>query len=340
MPQDRGKVLLVRHGPGRGRVRPYMEFGLDHLRVHHPSAYQRLILHETGMAQPSLDGIRGVIFLLADPLREMYPDCFDEARRIEEAARARGAAVVNPPAALSNSIKDRQAALWRDARVPTPEVRSFATREELLALAGELTFPVVVRGSEQHSQRGLHFCPTRESLLALKQRRMSLPGVVSPFVDSRARRGSPGDPWSRFYHQKRAFVIGDAVCFHHLYFSAAPIVTSNSCTFARHWGWRERVYPVSRELQRCIEEDVRFGRHGDGHADLMRRAAAALGFGYCGFDYATLPNGDPVIFECNPYFTLSPLHKAALPRRRGLEERYARYWQALAALIERLGSTD
>ncbi len=333
-----GRVLLVRHGPGRGRVTPYLQFVLDGIGRAHPDSYRRLVLHETGTPTPDLAGVRGVMFWLADPLEETYPECYAEARAIADEAETRGCAVVNHPDALSNTRKGRQAELWSEAGVPTPRVVRFESRQELLSLADTLSYPVVLRGDELHAQKKLHLIPSPDALRALDPGAIAYPGVASTFVDPRPgfREAREDSLFAHYYHQRRAFVFGPTVCFHHLYFSAEPIVTTPSSTFWPYAGWRQHFRWKSRLVLRCVEEDLRYWREGDGHADLLRRAARSLGLAFCGFDYATRADGSAVLFECNPYFTLSPLPKATLARRRRIADRYRSYFRAIAAMIDAL----
>lgn len=334
-----GRALLVRHGRWRGRDRPYMRQVLDHLRVAHPATFARLRLHETGRAPPPLDDTRGVLFWLADPLRELYPRCYAEARAIAGEGARRGLRMINPPDALSNSRKSRQSELWIAAGLPTPAASSFRTRQELHAIAEALAYPVVLRGDLLHAQRRMHVCRDPAELRAIPERALGLPGVATTFVDPRGgfrEALGPESPFARFFHAKRAFVIDKTVCFHHLYFSRGPIVTTPSSTIAPFAGWRELVKQLPEDVRACADEDVRYWAHGDDHASMLARAAEVLGLGWCAFDYITRADGSAVLFECNPYPTLSTLRHAALPRRRRIADRYAGYWRILARAIDEL----
>src|SRR5512146_2158218 len=93
-----GVVLLVRHGPGRGRLDNYGNGWLKRLARTGPDLRRRIRIHETGSGDsPSLDDVAAVVFLLADPVRELYPACYAEASAIAAAATARGIRLVNPP---------------------------------------------------------------------------------------------------------------------------------------------------------------------------------------------------------------------------------------------------
>ena len=116
-----GTLLIVQHGPGRGRLYDFRRHVLEWLEAEAPGLWPRIRLHETGGPPPRLEGVRAVVFWLADPLRELYQADYAEAVVIADAVRASGGTLVNPPEALSNSIKSVQSRLWREAGIPCAE---------------------------------------------------------------------------------------------------------------------------------------------------------------------------------------------------------------------------
>ncbi len=99
------------------------------------------MLHTTGSAAPALDGVAAVVFWLADPLRELYPDCFAEASHLAAEAEKRGIRVVNRPESLSNTIKSKQSELWQAAGIPCAPVATFGSLAELSLRLATATFP-------------------------------------------------------------------------------------------------------------------------------------------------------------------------------------------------------
>jgi hypothetical protein len=85
-------VLIVRHGPGRGRLQGYCDHVLGWIKRERPETYARIRLHETGSGAVSMEGVSGVFCWLADPLTR-YPECLEEALVIESEARGPGPAV-------------------------------------------------------------------------------------------------------------------------------------------------------------------------------------------------------------------------------------------------------
>ncbi|HEY4484915.1 MAG TPA: hypothetical protein VI702_01135 [Nitrospiria bacterium] len=334
-------VLIVRHGTGRGRIFRYMQPALDHLQRSRPALYAQLCFHETGASPPPLDKIRAVVFWLADPLREQFPACFQEASALHSLARERGIPTINPPEALSNSIKSVQARLWRESGVPTPDHRRFETREELRRALNEVRFPLIARPDELHSQIGMRICRHRGDVEAVVDDRFGFPGTLTSLVDVREgyRESAPGTVWARYYHKKRALVLGRIVLANEVFFSRQPIVASQTCTF----GWYDRgrvslgrLAPWLPWERRCLEADRDFSEAGPVHAELMRKSVSALGLAYAAIDYADLADGGVVLWEANPYFYLPSLQEMFLPGPRRIKARHEAVFEAVGNFFQDL----
>jgi hypothetical protein len=276
-----------------------------------------------------------VVFWLADPLRELYPECFAEAMTIATSARARAIRVVNPPEALSNTIKSRQADLWQRAGLPCAPVACFGNPAEIATLLDRARYPVIVRPDLLHGQQSVHFCSTRAA--AETAAASMTAGAVIPFVDTRSgyARTRPGTIWHRLYHKKRAFVLGDEVVPNHVYFSSHPICGLKSSTFARYrrrwrWSWLAYVRPLERAALRV---DDSFWRGPAEHPALLRRAVQTLGLDFAAVDYSVGADGEPVLWEANPYFDLPDPARGAMPRERHLHHRIGGFDRAIGRFL-------
>ncbi len=336
-------VLIVRHGPGLGRFVRYGERTLRWIRRHDPALAERILVHETGTgALPTAAaGAGAVVFWLADPLRERYPDCYAEACEIAELAARRGARVVNPLAALSNAIKSTQARLWEQAGIPCAGGRRYADRAELERLLTAAEFPVIVRPDLLHAQEGVAVCRTAGEAVAAAERDGRYPGVLMPFVDTREayRLRDPGSVWAQLYHKKRAYVMGDMVMSAHVFFSASPIVAWDGCTFRWYEGWRSLLQPFAylRRLDREALAADRAFEHGHAeHPAMMRRAAAALGLDFVAIDYSTFADGGVVLWEANPHPSIPGWRRSGMPLVRRMVPRLNRIYAATATFLRSL----
>ena len=318
-----GTILVVRHGPGRGRLPGYLDQVLDAIGAD-------VRLHATGSPPPELAGCSAVVFWLGDPLREFYPECYAEAVRIADAARARGLRIINAPAALSNSVKSRQAALWREAGIPTVAQQRFENRAALEDLLADAAYPLLLRSDEHHAQGGLRVLHSARDVPS----RLPLPGTLAPLVDTRA----PGD---RLYHKKRVLVMGDVVRTVHVFFSTSPIVSQDSSTFRsqerplRNWTANLRLL---RRRAGCLQADYDYWAQQTAHTELMKRSVRALGLDFAAIDYSDRPDGSAILWEANPYFHLPPWYANVQPRARRLEERHPGLHAAFARFFESLTS--
>ncbi|MGD8395719.1 MAG: hypothetical protein PVF43_09605 [Candidatus Eiseniibacteriota bacterium] len=344
------RILLVRHGAGRGRDAPYLEPCLEFLARRRPALHARLHLHHTGKRPygpaPALDDVAAVVFWLADPLEELYPECFAEAMRIADAAEARGLRIANHPRALAASTKSEQNRRWRAAGIPTPRMWRFADRDELEAVSREIPFPTVLRPDGLHGQIGTRWLRDRAALLAAATGNVALPGTLTEFVDVRAtyraagRRSGHHAIWRRFHHKKRAFVFGDRVRTNHIFFSRHPIVGKHSSTFweYEHLGrwppWRK--LPAWHACRACVRADHAHWRRREEASELLRHAARVLELDHVAFDYAAFPGGDLILWEANPYFALERWQEAMLPAWRRMSERTPSFYEAIGDQFERL----
>jgi len=338
--RSRGELWIVCHGPGRGRLRGRAQ-RIATLSTQDRPWGARVRIHETGSPEPDLSLARAVVFWLADPLRELFPACFEEASAIAAAARRVGARIVNAPEALSNTIKSTQSERWQGAGLPAAPARSFRTPAELDHLLADLTYPVIVRPDRLHAQRSTFYCESLDHVRSAASAAELFPGVVLPFIDTREgyRSSQPGTLWARFYHKKRAMVIGDEVVPNHVFFSTDPICGLKRSTFARymgrgrHWSGLARIRPTDRA---ALAIDNAFWRAPPEHVELLLGATRALGLEIAAIDYSTTADGRVMLWEANPYFELPKPEDGAIPRARHLDQRIAGFHRAIGRFLATL----
>jgi hypothetical protein len=335
-------VLLVRHGPGRGRLDNYGDGWLKRLARVRPDIRRRVAIHETGSGKrPQLDRVVSVVFLLADPVRERYPACYAEASAIAREAEARGARLINDPDALSNTIKSVQSRLWTQAGVPCAPSQRFESREELERLANVATLPLIVRGDLLHAQQSTFVCRSREEARALPLDRIAYPGLLDRFIDSRESylAEAPQSVFARYYHRCRTYVFGRHVIPGAIYFAADPIVGSGTATWARYTGngrFAEPLVWVRSDDRQVVAADVAFASSPPLQPELMRRAANVLGLEFAALDHAVLADGSVVFWEANPHFYTAALRDTPLPFARRIQSRTQRIFDAIGMFLAEL----
>jgi hypothetical protein len=341
-PVSDGSILVVRHGPDRGRMPGYLDPSFEALARSDPSLYRRFRLHRTGEKAPELGDARALVLLLGDPLRELYPACYAEAAELAAQARRRGIRVVNDPDALSNSIKSVQARIWTESGIPTPVQRRFTDPDELDTILRTIEFPLLVRADELHAQERMYLCREPADVRRIPRAELPMPGAVAPFVDVREEYRASGatGPYADFFHKKRVYVFGDVVQPNHVYFSEQPIVSKRTSTLLAYKKLRHRGpaahYRAHRLYQASIDADLDYAEHGDAHGSLMHRATHVLDLDFVAIDYVVRPDGSPLLWEANPHFSLPAWYLNLLPLKRRLRRRYRVFHEAMGKFFRSL----
>jgi len=335
-------ILLVRHGPGRGRLPRYLQPILDEISATDPDLSHNVTVHETGTGTaPDLAGFVAVVFWLADPLARWYPDCHAEAVTIAKAARERDLALVNPPDQLDNSVKSEMTRRWHEAGIPCAVHRCLESREALTAHLEQCELPVIVRRDEYHGQISMRVCRTRAQARRAARQWRIFPAAVAPFIDSRElwREAGHRDIWAGYYHSARLGRLGPVFFNQWVFFSRQPIIATLRSSFAR-WqrqpSWLRKIRPLSADIRSAVECDLAFNNAPPHHTELMKKATDLLGFSYASIDFSILPGNKVVLWEANPYPELYFDRRTPLFDDRDMDRRhwsivsdYARFFRAL-----------
>lgn len=345
-----GNVLVVRHGPGRGRSVPTGNVLYSRLRVTDPELASRIVIHSTGSPMPSLRGVALVVFGLGDPLRQKYPECYAEAVAIADAANRRGISLINAPQGLSNTSKGCQSGIWSKAGIPSAEARRISSAGELPEAFESLGGPCILRGDETHAERFVMVLKSQsdaESAARSLQPPAALIRVHDIRAEYRAAGTDPSSLYARFHHKARAFVFRGVVRPSHLFFAREMIVGLSNClltrearprrSFLRHFGFRRALF------EDMIAEDLAYFNSTIPYTEVLVKAFAALGLDIAAVDYSIRPDGSPILWEANPYFWLPRGEESVLTEERKAVDRVnvSVDWMAdclRAALPERVAS--
>ena len=333
-----GTVLIATHGAGRGRRTGFLIELLKRIAARRPHASEKVVAWLTGTPLPSLDRVRTIIFMLGDPITH-YPLCHAEARRLARDARERGIQLINPPFALNNSVKSRQAALWKEAGLPCAGGEQASDEAELRALIVRARYPIILRFDDYHQQDGVAVCRGEAEALEWTLANQRYPAAVLEYIDTRDswRRAQPGTIFADYFHKRRSMVFGSKVLNNHIFFSSGPIVGSKTSTFGEaHRGGQPN------RIDEMVEADIAFSRSPPEQPELMQAALRALGLGMAAIDYSTRADGSIVLWEANPFFQLPHWSLGLLAKPRRLEERLPALMDSMIDELEELagGSAD
>ncbi len=335
------KILMVVHGPGRGRHVPTGDVFLKRLVATNDPLFHDIRIHATCTGTPDFSDIGTVLFWLGDPLKQKYPTCYLDAMDIAKEAAFRGLKMINHPDGLSNTSKTSQARIWNECGVPSANVAPVRDMSQLPAAIEAIGYPCIVRGDEEHAQRDVAILRDKSDLDRMPPIRSGAAAVLrmhdirQEYRDSTARCS---DLFRRYHHKARAFVFGDQVMASHLFFSESPIVGLSNCLFTREAG---RVRSLARKagynaklLDELIAVDQQyFATPVFGRADLVA-AVRALGLDFAAVDYSLRPNGQVIIWEANPYFWLPDGVQSVLSEERRAVDRVNRSFDWMATCLK------
>lgn len=325
---SQGDILIVVHGPGRGRDVPTGDVFMARLRETDPAFARRFRTHPTGSGKPDLSGVDLVVFWLGDPLNEKYPDCFAEAVDIANSARQRDIPLLNSPESLCHTSKTRQSAIWQQAGVPSARAKIVFRSEQLVSTCQELGGTCIVRSDVEHAQRDVLIVRNKADARRAAQTCAFPVAVVQLFdirAEHRAAGAEPSSLFSRYHHKARAFVFGDAVMRSHLFFAPDLVVGLSNSLLAREARPRRRrghALGFRRGLfNAMIREDRDYFDGQPLYARTLAGAVRALGLDFAAVDYSLRPDGSVILWEANPYFHLPRGEDSVLSAERGAVER-------------------
>lgn len=183
---------------------------------------------------------------------------------------------------------------------------------------------------------------------------LPLPGIATSLIDVRAGRHlqAPLSIWSRFYHVKRAVVLGDIAVRESLQFGRHPIVNDSNSTFGvfakqrkrlqmslqpgRRRGMLLRAHKITSSLGKSIAVEQEFMIEEWDDPEILLKAASVLGLGFVAFDYASLADGATILWEANPYPHILRATGFRLPKERRTRARSLSMYEAFARFFENL----
>ncbi|MFK8112130.1 MAG: hypothetical protein AB8B91_07995 [Rubripirellula sp.] len=311
----------------------------DDIAQRWPEIGERFDYWETGKPLPPLNDTAAILFQLQDPLLETFPDCYQDALELVEAAEESGTRIINSPVALSNTIKTKQSQIWCQANLPTPRCIPFQSIEQLHQAAFQIDGPMIIKADNLHAQKRTLVPNGFAALQQIPVDQIPIPGSLSPLIDTRSgyAKLDPQSPYATHFHKKRAMVFGDHVQNNHVFFSDRPVVGCMSSTF-EHF---RRINPIKRYTGnlRCkshVQCDIDFHYSEPDDARLLSEAARLLGVEFCAIDYSTHADGSIVLWEANPYFSLHRWPITVLGRQRRLQARTPRIHAVAATFLREL----
>lgn len=251
---------------------------------HDPDLHSRVRLNHL----PTALSVKPAAFhaWIQDPVRERSESVFRQLEGLERSARRRGANIIQPVAALSNSLRAEQFERLTRAGLRSPRV--VQVDADFANDLGGLSLPIVVREDWGHGKQMLRLDSRAEvvawldSLTPSTRRHVAVEYIETQSPDS-------------YYRKYRYLLFGDRGVCRHLVFSP-----------------RWEVRPWDRVLtDDTIAEELRYVSGSCGAHEVFDLARRELEFDIAAFDYSFDASGGIVVWEVNPYPDLSMPHGRA-----------------------------
>ncbi|MDR3583185.1 MAG: hypothetical protein P4L62_02405 [Candidatus Pacebacteria bacterium] len=160
-----------------------------------------------------LDKYGVVIFFYHDPLKQLYPEVYEYAKKVKNYCTKKGIIFINNPDALSLSQKSMQLSLLKNKKINVAKTYSFSNWNDFFADKG-LKYPIFFRYDIGHDSLGEGCSEPFKSKKELNEskiwknkkwnKRNHLEGIVAvEWIDTKGKDG--------FYRKYRMFVFGDLV---------------------------------------------------------------------------------------------------------------------------------
>jgi len=256
---------------------PFYQEWLDWLGERHPQLRAQI---EVAYLPADLPPGTGLLHAwVQDPVRERDAKLFGQLVGLQQAARAGGAAVVQPVEVLSNSVREVQFERLTRVGLRTPRTVRIGPRfaEDL----GGLSLPIVVRASWGHGHMA----------------RLDTEADVTRWLAHASARG--GAYVASEYLEMRD---DDGLCRKYRYVMFGERGTCRHMIVSEHW----EVRPADRVLtDETIAEEIAYVSGPCPYHDAFDAARRELEFDVAAFDYGLDTDGMPVVWEVNPYPDLS-----------------------------------
>ena len=262
---------------------------LDWLAEHDPSLRERIWLsHLPGSLA---DGSHVLHAWVQDPVRERDPVLYSTLGVLEKTVIARGGHVIQPARVLSNSRRMELEQRLRSVGLRTP--RTVPVRPDAADPFGGLQVPFVVRRDWGHLVP-MHLCRTNAEVAACldKARSSGDSYVASEFIETVSPDG--------LYRKYRYLMFGASGHSRHLI--ASP-----------KWEVRPQERAIAEALRK---EELEYVNSPCELHDVLNAARSALEFDIAAFDYSYTVDGQPVVWEVNPFPDLSIPSEERAPHLR------------------------
>lgn len=266
-------ILVVRHPEFKPR---FYDVVLAWAQLNAPDCVRHFDVRDLPVTDDQWWSVRLFVPWLQDPVQDWSPDTYRHVEDLASECGRRGIPVVNRALHLTNAGKLAGARLMAGVGLRVPKMQAItdraAFRRDFLGFA----FPFFVREDWGHG-KAMERADTPEQARALPLEQFERP-VVTEIVDVR----SPADGLVRKYR----------------YFACRAHGVTEHMQASEDWITRA---PSRVGNDRTQAEELAYIARQDPHHERFQSARRAMNLDMVAFDYGYTPEGEPVVWEANPY---------------------------------------
>ncbi|KPA08986.1 hypothetical protein MHK_010813 [Candidatus Magnetomorum sp. HK-1] len=247
------------------------------------------------ISEKNLKGYSKVIFAYHDPLKQLYPEVYINAKKLEQICAILNIKLIGKPDALSNTSKSITSQIWRKFNIPTARQIKVNSLEQILSI-DDLAYPIFVRYDSGHDSAG-----KRKSELFFSKKELIrnqcffeknyVPKkhfgdiVVTEYIETKSSDG--------LYRKFRTIVSGDSII--------------NECVqVSKSWFVHLRDTIMNdlfiNEYFTFIKNELKYN-----YKNTLIKANKVLGLDFSGIDWSIDHNGDIILWEANAHPSWSKL---------------------------------
>jgi glutathione synthase/RimK-type ligase-like ATP-grasp enzyme len=260
---------------------------LDELNHPFKERIDFIIDPQLSLGEEEIKEYSAIAFYYHDPLKDLYPDIYRYAKKIESLCIKHNIRMINKPDALSNSKKSTQLIILSENGINVAKAYPFNNKDELSRISSE-DYPIFIRSNAGHDTENETVQGPFKSFEDLCAR------YIENKIEKKHLSGKTAIQWidTRFpdghYRLYRAFVCGTEVITGNMYISPEWYIhRKNNITIGEK---------ILAEQKKFLSKE-----YSPSEKNTFIKVNTILNLDFSAIDYTYTKDGRIVVWEANPH---------------------------------------